>query len=135
MSPRRCASGMRARIVHPQCCCDGHIVVILRPYEGEVLGRFSWTTETAHAWVVLSLSGPMDWVAGKGDNLEGADLLAAVDDKHLEPLDDADDGLRRAASLARPVRRSRAVAAVNGRGMAQESADAASALGDRPGLA
>lgn len=102
---RRCKPGQRAKIIGV-VGNNGKIVLVVRPYFGEVVGDGTWPN-ALYPWVVTSLGSPLHWT-GINSGKKGTTMTAVFCDTNLEPLDDDDDGLTRSTEKDKPIKRPKA---------------------------
>ena len=104
---RRCKAGQRARIIGGDVN-HGKIVVVVRPYFGEVIKGADWPDSIVFPWVVASLSGPMR--SFFMDNSEAEpDIVIVVEDQYLDPIPDDSSGLDEYTEVDKPVSKPRVI--------------------------
>ena len=86
---RRCKAGQRARILGEDDSNAGNIVLIVRPYFGELIDGSRWP-EPLFPWVVTSLGDLLDTEFIKTGELSRV-RTAVYEDCALKPLDDDED--------------------------------------------
>lgn len=88
---RRCKVGKRAKYVNGRN--TGRIVLIDRPYYGELVDDSYWPEAVVFPWVVVSLGGPLQAIRLDTGLPAPLSMNGVCEDQDLEPLDDDDDGL------------------------------------------